>query len=260
MMVKINNFKAKPILVENLFYRLENNNFLTIRGNKDMCYLGPFSLSIFNLIKSHKTIEDIINQLYIDLEITDALKFVEEIIKTISLFETNGIIKIDGGWLKMENGCCLVGESEYKFLSEYCNDIIINKNFENFVLPSRLVNFYSISNLRELSFKSYQNEFIKVENNKIVSCIFIGELNKANSTCTLSGFIYENMCDLIDLFSYVKNELRQLGILKVKFSATRVNQNIKSVLVELGFSYETVLIKEINGLDVLVYSYFIMEE
>lgn len=61
----------------------------------------------------------------------------------------------------------------------------------------------------------------------------------------------------VELFNFIKDYYLKFDIKKIKYCSVKVDDETKDFIVELGFRFENIMSKEINGKDLNIYSCFI---
>lgn len=260
-MIRVKNYDYIPIIFYDVFYREEYDKTITVHGTGDTCYLSSFSTSLFKMIKNNNSVKNIIQKLidkYDDISQKDIIK---KTISSLCFMENNGILICKEDWNDMVDGVFIVDEEEYKYLSRYCLKYIdktCNLNKESpYFLPSNDSKYYELRNLRSNCFNSYETAFCLVENGEIQATIFIGGINNGIGIVSLDGIVFENEDKLYKLFNYCLKKLQEIDCKKIKYSSAIISENLLIILSELGFKYETKLVKEYKESDVYIYSLFI---
>ena len=159
----------------------------------------------------------------------------------------------------MNDGNFIVGEAEYKELSQFLEEHALNKKKNNSIFSLLSEHNYSVHSLRTKSFNSIENYFVLVREKEIKSAIAIGGLYQKNGTVNLNAIIFynENKAYNKVLFEYLIEIMKKMGIFKIKFCTYSLDVEREDILCELGFIYETKLVKEDDGKDILIFSYII---
>lgn len=273
--------KAKPIYCEEniAFYREENDNYISIKPKKlinvNELVLNHTCKIILQLCNGKNTILDIYEELInlYNAKDNSTLKntIYKDLVQIIHKFTKLSVIEYK--------------EKEYPFMSQYekeikngyklsladekdIKDILdfienYSKNNKYYNNPLVKLDEYTDLGIRNALY-NYSEEYILIKNdNRINGIITIFYSKYKNNNVGYIGLVMADLNLLEDVVEYIKLSLKDLmvdRIDKIKYITTEQNEFEKILsksIEEVGFKYEGILGKEIDGLDQRTYSLFL---
>ena len=241
-------------------YERFDSNFAVVRGQSaKYLFLNEFEQTIYRLAKNY-SYGELINKVMWAYD-EDGLELAKKAESILNKFRNFGILYFVGEKSMFNDGFYLVGENSFKMLSQFCKDYINKKiKVSQFsFLNNKNIEYFDTYNLRTNDFYMNENYYVQVVNNKIVNLLIMSGLSSKNGTLCLNGLVsVENYFDdVASIFSFMLSMLPR-EVNKIKYqSLKKPSEIMETILMSLGFVFETILTKEYCGNDVYIYSFFI---
>lgn len=272
--INVEENRSKPIFKKEYleFYRLEKAGYITIISKKHPeireIMINPIGNYILSQCNGENYIKDICKNLYNNYANIKYQKICDDVCNILFQYDKIGIISWKGDNPFMANYKRIIDENRivinvnenqinelFEFIKQEHNNMI------EYCIPYKDKNSYDELKLRNDLFSYSEEYFFLKKNNKISGVIsFIIPLENI-TTVSRIGIIICNKEDLKDILKYSMEILKDICIKELtkivyieKENELSIN-GITDIIKEVGYTKESYLVKEINDINLIRYTY-----
>lgn len=247
------------------FYRKEStgSGILCIKEYGYQVFLNKTGCIILELLEKNTDTADVLNELSNLFPVVNKLTLKKDLIDLIDLFKLYTLIKCDDEVNENENGFFFAGDTDYCELTKFITRNL-KSNIYNFS-QAKSDKYYDSVSLRYRTFHSQEYYLIKRIKGKINAALSLLPPNGVSNVVTISGLyakkelsendiksLMEQSFECIDL--KIPNQINKFRINILGNVNSKDNSILISLLENIGFHKECVLLREMNNQDITMYS------